>query len=87
VTEAVVRAEGGTFENVSPRVWVFPTEITDGNWGSRGVIRTLPDILAYLVGEHERPFAAAKLANRRQKNAVAMFSAAADAARDGTAEA
>ena len=39
VTTAVVRAEGGSFEDVAPRVWVFPTEIPDGQWGGRGVIR------------------------------------------------
>src|SRR3954453_12193603 len=47
VTDAVVRAEGGPYEDVAPRVWVFPTEIPDGQWGSRGVIRTLPDIQAF----------------------------------------
>jgi hypothetical protein len=52
VTEAVVRAEGGTFEDVAPRVWVFPTEIPDGQWGSRGVIRRLPEIQAFIEGEH-----------------------------------
>ena len=29
VTEAVARAESGTFEEVSQRVWVFPTEVPD----------------------------------------------------------
>jgi len=76
VTEAVARAEGRSFDDVSPRVWVFPTEIADGGWGSRGVIRSLPDILAYLVGEHERPVAEAKLADQRRKNAVEILDAA-----------
>src|SRR5215470_17550415 len=30
VTDAVVRAEGGMFDDVAPRVWVFPSEIPDG---------------------------------------------------------
>jgi phenylpyruvate tautomerase PptA (4-oxalocrotonate tautomerase family) len=30
VTEAVVRADGGKYEDVAPLVWVFPTEIPDG---------------------------------------------------------
>jgi phenylpyruvate tautomerase PptA (4-oxalocrotonate tautomerase family) len=38
VTDAVVRAHGGKFEDVAPLVWVFPTEIPEGQWGSRGVI-------------------------------------------------
>jgi hypothetical protein len=32
VIEAVARAEGGTFEEVSPRVWVFPNEVPEGRW-------------------------------------------------------
>jgi phenylpyruvate tautomerase PptA (4-oxalocrotonate tautomerase family) len=73
VTEAVARAEGGTFEAVAPRVWVFPQEVPDGRWGARGQVRRLPDILADLVGEHERQNAEQRLANRRQRAAIAMF--------------
>lgn len=51
VTQAVARAEGGAFEDVSPRVWVFPTEIPDGTWGGRGQVRRLPDIVAARAGE------------------------------------
>ena len=39
VTDAVVRADGGKFEDVAPRVWVFPTEIPDGQWGSHSNIK------------------------------------------------
>ena len=39
------------YEDVAPHVWVFPTEIPDGQWGSRGVIRPLPDIQAFIAGE------------------------------------
>jgi phenylpyruvate tautomerase PptA (4-oxalocrotonate tautomerase family) len=85
VTAAIARAEGGAMKDVGPRVWVFPTEIDDGLWGSRGVIRRLPDILAFLVGEHERPAAEAKLAARRRKHALAVLEAAADAARSDNA--
>ena len=54
VTQAVARAESGTFEEVGQRVWVFPLEVPDGRWGGRGSVRRLPDILAYLVGDEER---------------------------------
>jgi hypothetical protein len=33
VTEAVARAENRPFDDVAPRVWVFPTEIPDGASG------------------------------------------------------
>jgi phenylpyruvate tautomerase PptA (4-oxalocrotonate tautomerase family) len=84
VTDAVVRADGGKFEEVAPRVWVFPTEIPDGTWGSRGLIRPLPDILAFIAGEHERPAAEAKIAKRRRERAVAGLGAVLEVARGET---
>ncbi len=48
VTAAVASAEGNPFDEVAPRVWVFPNEVQDGRWGGRGVIRRLPDILAFM---------------------------------------
>ena len=84
VTAAVVRADGGTFEDVAPRVWVFPTEIPDGQWGSRGVIRPLPDIQAFIAGEHERQVGVERLARRRRVKALALLEGALDAARKGT---
>jgi phenylpyruvate tautomerase PptA (4-oxalocrotonate tautomerase family) len=76
VTEAVARAEGVPFEEVSPRVWVFPIDIPDGTWGGRGAVRRLPDILANIVGEHERQVAVVKLAKRRRQTAVTILDAA-----------
>jgi phenylpyruvate tautomerase PptA (4-oxalocrotonate tautomerase family) len=81
VTDAVVGAEGGSFEDVAPRVWVFPTEIPDGQWGGRGVIRRLPDIQAYIAGEHERTVGEQRLAKRRRAKALALLEGALDAAR------
>jgi phenylpyruvate tautomerase PptA (4-oxalocrotonate tautomerase family) len=75
VTEAVVRAEGGTFEDVAPRVWVFPNEVADGGWGGRGVIRRLPDILGYFSGPAAADAAKLRLARRRKYRAVAMLQA------------
>jgi phenylpyruvate tautomerase PptA (4-oxalocrotonate tautomerase family) len=81
VTAAVVRAEGGRFEDVAPRVWVFPTEIPDGQWGSRGVIRRVPEIQAFIAGEHERKIGEERLAKRRRAKAIEMLEGALDAAR------
>jgi phenylpyruvate tautomerase PptA (4-oxalocrotonate tautomerase family) len=84
VTEAVVRADGGKYEDVAPRVWVFPTEIPDGQWGSRGVIRPLPDIQAFIAGEHERSVGVERLARRRRVKALELLEGALNAARNGT---
>ncbi|MGY3532903.1 tautomerase family protein [Bradyrhizobium sp. USDA 4452] len=83
VTDAVVRADGGSFEDVAPQVWVFPTEIPDGQWGSRGVIRPLPDIQAFIAGEHEREVGEERLARRRRVKALELLGGALDAARRG----
>ncbi|MCC8984539.1 tautomerase family protein [Bradyrhizobium acaciae] len=83
VTDAVVRAAGGSFEDVAPQVWVFPTEIPDGQWGSRGVIRPLPDIQAFIAGEHERKVGEARLARRRRVKALELLGGAFDAVRKG----
>jgi len=74
VTAAVARAEGGTVEEVSKRVWVFPLEIRDGRWGARGRIQRLPDILAHLVGEHGRSIGEQRLAIRRRGSAALVSS-------------
>jgi phenylpyruvate tautomerase PptA (4-oxalocrotonate tautomerase family) len=73
VTDAVVRADGGKYEDVAPLVWVFPTEIPDGQWGGRGVSRPLPDIQAFIAGEHERKVGEERLARRRREKALAML--------------
>jgi phenylpyruvate tautomerase PptA (4-oxalocrotonate tautomerase family) len=87
VTEAVARAENRPYEEVSPRVWVFPTEIPDGTWGSRGGIFRLPAIHALLAGEAERSVGEERLARRRREKARITLEAALDAARRGSAEA
>ena len=84
VTEAVARAEGRAFDDVAPRVWVFPTEMPDGAWGTRGAIWTLPDIHALLAGESERGAGAERLARRRLEKARIILEATLDAARAGT---
>jgi phenylpyruvate tautomerase PptA (4-oxalocrotonate tautomerase family) len=86
VTDAVVHADGGKYEDVAPRVWVFPTEIPDGQWGGRGVIRLLPDIQAFIAGEHERKVGEERLARRRRTKALAVLEGALDAARRSAGE-
>ncbi|MBP0593378.1 Tautomerase enzyme [Paraburkholderia sp. LEh10] len=83
LTEAVARAENRPFDDVAPRVWVFPTEIQDGAWGSRGAIWRLPDIHALLAGESERDAGVERLARRRLETARIMLEAALDAASAG----
>jgi phenylpyruvate tautomerase PptA (4-oxalocrotonate tautomerase family) len=73
VTAAVARVEGRAFGDVASRVWVFPTEVPEGDWGSRGVIRPLPDIHAFIAGEAERPVGAARLARRRRDKARVLL--------------
>lgn len=86
ITEAVARAENRPLEEVASRVWVFPTEIPDGTWGSRGVILTLPDIHALLAGEPERSAGAERLARRRREKARITLEAALDTVERRTRE-
>ena len=73
-TTTSARAEGGDPAEVATRVWVFPTEIFDGGWGGRGVIRHLPDIMAYFGGAEADVFrreGEARLAEKRRGDLVA----------------
>ncbi|WP_267221307.1 tautomerase family protein [Dyella silvae] len=81
ITEAVARAENTPFKDIAPRVWVFPTEIPDGQWGANGVINRLPDIHAMLVGEEQRSDGAKRLARRRREKALITLEAAVDGVR------
>ncbi len=73
MTEAVAAAEQGTFEEVSQRVWVFPLEIPNGQWGARGAIHYTPDIVARIAGEQERQAVVERLAERRRQAAIGML--------------
>ncbi|TFV72732.1 Tautomerase enzyme [Bradyrhizobium frederickii] len=81
VTEAVARAEGGSFDDVAPRVWVFPTEVEDGTWGSRGGIHRMADIHAFIAGQQERNVGEERLARRRHSKAMALLEGVLDATR------
>jgi phenylpyruvate tautomerase PptA (4-oxalocrotonate tautomerase family) len=91
-TEAVVRAAGGKREDVAPFVWVFPTEIPDGQWGGQGHILRLPDIHAMLLagepdhikaGQDAHKVGQERVARRRQEKARELL----DAVQKGTAAA
>lgn len=82
LTEAVVRAEGAPFADVAPRVMIFPTEIPEGEWGGRGLIRNVADIHAMLVDDPtQRAVGEQRLARRRREKARVILEAALDAAR------
>ena len=79
ITEAVARAEGRNVEDVSGRVWIFPTEIPDGGWGSRGAIQRLPDIMAYFGGEPIRGSAIQRLKAKRRQGVIPILEAIVEA--------
>lgn len=81
ITQAFARAEGRPYEEVAPRVWIFPTEIPEGRWGGRGVIRGIADIQAMLAGEEERALGKELLAKRRRAKALEIMEGACDAVR------
>ncbi|VWC88278.1 hypothetical protein BLA39750_01693 [Burkholderia lata] len=82
VTAAVARAEGVSIDAVATRVWVFPTEIDDGCWGSRGVVRRLPDIMDYFGGTTLRALGEQRLAIKRRTDALKVVDAVRDTLRD-----
>lgn len=67
VTDAVLRAENGSYPHDPNRVWVFTNEIPDGTWGGAGRINTLADIVGYVTGNPDkgRAYAERTLSARR----------------------
>ncbi|AWV03501.1 Tautomerase enzyme [Burkholderia sp. JP2-270] len=82
VTVAVARAEGVAIDAVATRVWVFPSEIDDGSWGSRGVARRLPDIMEYFGGATLRALGEQRLAIKRRADAIRIVDAVRDSMRE-----
>lgn len=66
VTAAIAKAENRSYDDVKARVWVIANEIPDGNWGSRGQVMRLPEILTYLLGESGRQTALERLAKLKK---------------------
>ncbi len=83
ITKAFVRAEGGSFEDVAPRVWIFPTEVPEGRWGGNGMINGIGGIQALINGEAERAVGEEQLATRRRAKALEMIGGLADAVQRG----
>lgn len=83
VTEAIARAERVNVKEVGGRVWVFPTEIFDGGWGSRGAVQRLPDIMEYFGGPEYRAMGEKRLAAKRRADTVAVIQAALHYIQDG----
>jgi phenylpyruvate tautomerase PptA (4-oxalocrotonate tautomerase family) len=81
-TAAVARAEGVTPQEAGVRTWVFPTEMPDGTWGSRGVVRRLPDIMDFFGGPKFRAWGEARLAAKRRRDLAAILQSALGAAHE-----
>jgi phenylpyruvate tautomerase PptA (4-oxalocrotonate tautomerase family) len=75
VTEAVLDAEEAMGRSRDPFiVWVFPTEIPDGNWGGAGRIVRLADIAGLVMGSPEKgqQYAEGVFAERRTREMAAV---------------
>lgn len=87
VTDAVARAEGTTAEEIGGRVWVFPTEVFDGGWGGRGVIRRLPALMEYFGGAELKALGEKRLATKRRRDAAGILEAILQCLSDGSSDA
>jgi phenylpyruvate tautomerase PptA (4-oxalocrotonate tautomerase family) len=67
VTDAVIGAERGAYDDDPSRVWVFALEIPDGSWGGAGQVARLADIAGLAMGDAEAGarYAAQRLGARR----------------------
>lgn len=83
LTDAFARAEGRTRDEVGPRLLIFPTDVPEGRWGARGVIRGIADIQAMLGGEHERELGARLLSEHRRAKARVVLGSLSDRPGDG----
>ena len=76
MTDALVEAESGRWDNPAARVWVFTLEVPNGTWGGLdGRVVTLPDIAEHVIGEAGRRYGEQRLAERRREQASALLAA------------
>jgi phenylpyruvate tautomerase PptA (4-oxalocrotonate tautomerase family) len=66
ITDAVLAAEDGRYDQDALRIWVIGHEIPDGNWGAGGRIVRLADIAGLILGDADegRVYAQQRLAGR-----------------------
>jgi len=67
MTDAVLDAEEGRYRRDPGRVWVFPSEVSEGSWGAAGRIYRLQDILTVVTRDavEARELAERRLEQRR----------------------
>jgi phenylpyruvate tautomerase PptA (4-oxalocrotonate tautomerase family) len=67
ITNAILAAEEGRYDQDSLRIWVIANEIPDGNWGAGGRVVRLADIAAAVLRDpHKgREYAEQRLAGKQ----------------------
>jgi phenylpyruvate tautomerase PptA (4-oxalocrotonate tautomerase family) len=54
ITEAILAAEAGRYDQDSLRIWVIGNEIPDGNWGAGGRVVRLADIAGLVLRDADK---------------------------------
>lgn len=67
ITDAILAAEAGRYDQDPLRIWVIGNEIPDGNWGAGGRVVRLADIAGVVLRDVDkgREYARQRLAGRR----------------------
>ncbi|WAC91193.1 hypothetical protein [Mycobacterium sp. Aquia_213] len=67
ITNAILAAEDGRYDQDPLRIWVIGNEIPDGNWGAGGRVVRLADIAAAVLRDADkgREYAQQRLAGRQ----------------------
>ncbi|MBV9090611.1 MAG: hypothetical protein JO044_12025 [Mycobacteriaceae bacterium] len=67
ITNAILAAEGGRYDQDPLRIWVIGNEIPDGNWGAGGRVVRLADIAAAVLRDPQkgRDYAEQRLAGEQ----------------------
>jgi phenylpyruvate tautomerase PptA (4-oxalocrotonate tautomerase family) len=66
ITDAILAAEGGRYDQDPLRIWVIGNEIPDGNWGAGGRVVRLADIAGAVLRDADkgREYARDRLSGR-----------------------
>ncbi|OBI81062.1 hypothetical protein [Mycobacterium sp. 1245805.9] len=67
ITNAILAAEDGRYDQDALRIWVIGNEIPDGNWGAGGRVVRLADIAAAVLRDSDkgREYAEQRLAGQQ----------------------